>query len=330
MIYKNKRFLVTGASGFIGTNLINKLIENEAKVVGITHKKEPQINHEDVVYKKLDLTIPENCKEACKDIDYIFMCAANSSGAAVMETKPLTHLTPNILMNTLMLEAAYEANVKKFIFISSNTVYPVTSNAVSENDYDYSFFSKYEIVGWMKLFSEKMCNMYSNSIKNPMKTLVVRPGNLYGPYDKYNKSESKVIAALIRRFAENQNPIDVWGDGNDIKDFLYIDDFVDGLMLAFEYDGDGDGDISPINIASGKPSTIKEVINCLIEIVQSKDKITVNYDTSKPSMIPVRMISNELAVTKLNFKVKNDLISGLKKTLNWYLIFYDNKDPDKL
>ena len=178
MIYKDKRFLVTGASGFIGTNLINKLIDDGAYVIGITHRKEPQINNENVVYKQLDLTIPANCKEACKDVDYVFMCAANSSGAEVMETKPLTHLTPNILMNTLMLEAAYEAGVKKFVFISSNTVYPVTSNAVKENDYDYSFFSKYEIVGWMKLFSEKMCNMYSKSIKKPMKTLAKMPNQI--------------------------------------------------------------------------------------------------------------------------------------------------------
>ena len=119
------------------------------------------------------------------------MAAAVSSGAKIMSLNPLIHLNDNILMNTIALEESYKNKVKKFIFISSNTVYPLTDKSVSENDANYDFYKSYHIVAWMKRFTEVMCDMYSNKIKNSMNTIVVRPGNLYGPYDKFDKEKSK-------------------------------------------------------------------------------------------------------------------------------------------
>jgi GDP-L-fucose synthase len=322
--FKGKKILVTGASGFIGTNLILRLVQSGAIVSGTIHKKNPQIEIQGVNYISADLTNEIDCIKASENIDYIFMCAANSSGAAVMEKAPLTHLTPNIVMNSQMLAAAYANGIKKFIFVSSNTVYPLTDFPVKENDTNYNFYSKYYIVGWMKLFSEKMCEMYTSHIKNPMETLIVRPGNLYGPYDKYNWSESKVIAALIRRFAEGSNPLKVWGDGNDIKDFLYIDDFIDGLLEAAASEMSG-----PINIASGKAATIKDVINTLIKIANSPG-LKINYDLSMPSMIPKRLISVELADMALKWRARHNLEEGLYKTYNWYRKFYSIKSPEDI
>ena len=323
--FKNKNILVTGATGFIGTNLIKELVKLEANITGVIHKKKPKIKFPDIKYISADLLNSEECNIACKDIDIIFMCAANSSGASVIETTPLAHLTPNIVMNSLMLEAAYKNNVKKFVFISSNTVYPVTDYPVSEDDVNYEFFHKYHIVGWMKLFSEQMCKMYSSHIKNPMNTLIVRPGNIYGPYDKYSKKDSKVIAALIRRFAEQESPLNVWGDGQDIKDFIYIDDFIDGLiMVASENNFTG-----PINISSGKSVTIKKVIDTLCEITKQTN-LEIFYDSTKPTMIPVRLISNKLAQSLFKIKINHSLFEGLKKTYDWYKIFYSNKKPEDL
>jgi len=323
--FKNKNVLVTGSTGFIGTNLIVKLKAAGANIKGVIHKKNPQIDIPGVSYVRADLTNAEECNKLCNEIDIIFMCAANSSGASIMENTPLAHLTPNIVMNALMLEAAYKNNVSKFIFISSNTVYPVTDYPVSEEDVNYEFFHKYHIVGWMKLFSEKMCTMYSSYIKKPMKTLIVRPGNIYGPYDKYNKEESKVIAALVRRFAENENPLNVWGDGKDLKDFIYIDDFIDGLVLVSS-DDNFDG---PINISSGESVTIRDVINILCNITNQND-LEIFYDSSKPTMIPIRLISNNMVKERFKFKINNSLTDGLKKTYKWYLNYYLNKSPDHI
>jgi len=322
-IYKNKRILVTGSSGFIGTNLIKKLVKYDVKIIAVIHKKLPQIKFKKVKYIKGDLTKKSNCLKVTKNIDYIFMCSANSSGANVMEKKPLTHLTPNVVMNSLMLEAAYYNKVKKFCFISSNTVYPLTKYPVSEDKVNYKFFFKYHIVGWMKLFSEEMCKMYSYKIKNPMQTLIVRPGNLYGPYDKYTKKESKVIAAIIRRFFEKQNPLSVWGDGKDLKDFIYIDDFIDGLLKVFSISNFS----GPINIASGKSETIRKIIKNL-KIITKQKNLKINYNTDMPSMIPYRLISINKAKKLINFNPKTSLYDGLRKTYNWYKIFYKNKTPE--
>ena len=323
--YKNKNILVTGAAGFVGTNLVRRLVDLGANVTGTIFNKKPQDPIESVKYIKVDLTNKVDCAKVCIGIDFVFMCAANSSGASVMEKAPLTHLTPNVVMNALMLEAAYSEGVQKFAFISSNTVYPLTNNAVAEADANYDFYEKYHIVGWMKMFSEEMCKMYSNHIKAPMKTLVVRPGNLYGPFDKYNKNESKVIAALVRRFVEKQNPLEVWGDGNDIKDFIFIDDFIDGLISTFK----NEKIEGPINIASGEPTTIKDIINALILISESSE-LNVQYDSSKPTMIPVRLISTELVKKEINFSPKYSIYEGLDKTYNWYQQYYKKFTPEDL
>lgn len=322
---KNKKILITGASGFIGTNLILKLVGLGAKLTCVIHKKKLKIDVKNIKIINADLTDKNDCIKVCHDIDIVLMCAANSSGAEVIEKKPLTHLTPNLVMNALMLEASYIQGVNKFVFISSNTVYPVTNFPVTEDDVNYTFFEKYHIVGWMKLFSEEMCRMYSRHIKSPMKTLVIRPGNIYGPYDKYNKNESKVIAALIRRFSEKQNPLEVWGDGNDIKDFIFIDDFVEGLINSIA----DDKIEGPINISSGEQVTIRDVIDCLKKISCSENTV-INYDASKPSMIPIRLMSNNLAKKQINFTCKYSLYEGLKKTYEWYDLFYKRKIPEDI
>lgn len=320
---KGSNILVTGAAGFIGTSLIDRLVEMGANVTGTIYTRRPQVNNPNVMYLKADLTKMEDCISVCKGQDYIFMCAANSSGAGVMEKSPLSHLTPNVIMNTQMLAAAYEQKIKKFVFISSNTVYPLTDFAVKEEDVTYKFYQSYHIVAWMKMFSEEMCGMYSNHIKHPMRTLVIRPANLYGPYDKYNRSESKVIAALIRRVAEKENPLKVWGDGNDLKDFLYIDDFINALIKLFSLDSD----IGPVNVSSGNSITIKDVIKTLIDI-SDQSGLEINFDITKPSMIPIRLISNEYVKEITDWHPETTIYEGLKKTFDWYKKFYANKSPD--
>jgi GDP-L-fucose synthase len=323
--YEGKRVLVTGASGFIGTNLVQKLTSFGAIVRGATHENAPQEVLSGVEYPSYDLLEMENCFKATKDMDYVFMAAANSSGAAVMETTPLVHLTPNVVMNSQMLAASYENKVKKFCFISSNTVYPLTDFAVKEDDVTNEFYEKYFIVGWMKRFSEIMCEMYSNKIKNPMETLVVRPGNLYGPFDKYTWTESKVIAALVRRAIEKHDPFEVWGDGLDLKDFLYIDDFTEGMLLAFAKSEH----FMPINIASGIPVTIREVLSIILEKA-GHDEAQVKFDSTKPTMIPKRMIDISKMQLLTNWSPKTNMTDGISKTIEWYQEFFRDKTPESL
>jgi GDP-L-fucose synthase len=312
--YKGKKILVLGSSGFIGKNLIKNLNKLDCKILATYNKNKPKIKtKKKIIYKKIDLlnSSTKITNKLFKNVDYVFMCAAVSSGAAVIEKKPLDHLSPNIIMNTRCLEAAYLSSVKKFCFISSSTVYPNLKKKINEHDVNFSFFDKYYIVGWMKLFSEIMCGMYSAKIKKTMQTLIVRPSNLYGPFDKFDPKLSKVIPSLIRKSLKSKKTLKVWGDGKDFKDFLYIDDFIDGLLIAFTKK-----DLKIVNISYGKSHSLRKIIKIIQKYVNKK--LHIQYDKDMPSMIPYRTISNSLIKKKTTWKPIMSIESGLIKTIDWY------------
>ena len=120
---------------------------------------------------------------------------------------------------------------------------------MTEKDVNYSLFNKYFNVGWMKIFSEKICQMY----KNKMNILIIRPGNIFGPHDKFDVVKSKVIPSLIRKF-ETKKIIEIWGNGKDIKDFIYIEDFVTILLKLINKPFN----FKILNVASGKSISLKK------------------------------------------------------------------------
>ncbi len=313
MFYQGKRVLVTGGAGFVGTHLVKALVEAGAQVRATTHEKAPAFHHPSVTYVPADLLKAEDCARICEGMDLVFLCAANTSGAAVMERTPLVHLTPNVVMNAQMLEASYGAGVSKVLFISSNTVYPVSDAPMKEADVTNTFFSKYHVVAWMKRFTEIMCDMYSTRIGRPMPCVVVRPANAYGPHDKFDPAKSHVLPALIRKVVDRPDPLPVWGDGMDLKDFIYIEDLVEGLLLAMEkLDG-----TQPVNLASGQGYRLRDLLQTLLDLDGFQDA-RIAYDTTQPTMIPVRLIDPTLARELLGFEARTPIEEGLRRTLAWY------------
>jgi GDP-L-fucose synthase len=314
-VFEGANVLVAGGAGFIGINLINRLLSLGAKVRATIHRKAPVILDERIEYIRCDLTLMEDCKKVVGDMDYVFLCAANTSGAAVIASTPLLHVTPNIIMNSQMLEAAYFARVKKFVWLSSNAAYPpsgdrpVKEEELLEGDpYDVYFG-----VAWMKRYTEILCRMYSEKLKNPITTVVLRPSNIYGPYDDYDFATSHVMAALIRRVVERHDPFEVWGTGDDVRDWIYIDDFIDAMILAT-------GKIesyNPINIGLGKGHNIKQALQMMLEI-DGYTNAKVIYNSSKPSMIPIRLLDTSKAKKLLGFKATTGLRDGIRKTIEWY------------
>ena len=312
-MFRNARVLVAGGTGFVGVNLIRRLLALGARVAATLHVREPVLVDEGITYIRGDLRRQEDCAAAVQGVDYVFMCAANTSGAAVIAKTPLVHLTPNILMNISMLDAAYQAGVKKFLFISSNIVYPLTDYPVKEGDVTNEFYEKYFIAAWTKRFTEIVCEIYATKIARPMKVCVVRPANIYGEHDDFDWETSHVIPALIRKVVERHDPIEVWGEGTDLKEFIYVGDFVEGMLIAMEKIDSFD----PVNIAAGRPCTVKDALHIILK-VDNYANARVVFDTSKPTMIPKRLIDISKATNELGFRPKTTLEEGLARTVAWY------------
>ena len=274
----------------------------------------PVIDDDRIDYRWGDLTERQSCVEVTKDVDYVFMCAANSSGAGVMATTPLAHVTPNVVMNALMLEAAHEADVRKFCFVSSNCVYPPMGRvpAREEDMMNGEPHEAYFTAGWMKRYSEILCQTYAQKIDNKMPVLVVRPTNAYGPFDDFRDETSHMTAALIRRVAERQDPINVWGTGEDVKDLIFVSDLVEGMIRAFRLDRD----YLALNIGSGRGYSVREVIDTIAR-VGGQAEASVQFDPSKPSVIPIRLVSVDRAKALTGFTATTSLESGIRQTLSW-------------
>ncbi len=315
MDFSGKNVLVAGAAGFIGTNLALALAKRGARLRLTVHDKPLQTWFPDAEIITCDLRVAEHCARAVEGIDYVFLCAAHTSGAAVIRSTPLVHITPNVLINTLMLEAAHRAGVARFCFISSGAAYPPTADRPVREDemFEGDPHDVYFAAGWMKRYAEILCRTYAEKIPRPMTTVVVRPSNVYGPYDKYDFAVSHVTAALIRRVAERQRPIEVWGTGGDIRDLIYVDDFIDGLLAAMAIDRP----YFAVNICSGAGHSVREILEKILSVDGYADA-EVCYDPSRPSTIPVRLMDNSLARQMLGFEAHTSLEEGLRRTIDWY------------
>jgi len=312
---KGSTVLVAGGTGFIGSNLALRLANEGCYVRSTRHTRPEMVQHAGIEYVDADLIRMDDCRGVVEGVDYVFMCAASTAGAAVMTKTPLVHVTPNVVMNAQLMQAAYDARVKKFMFISSSAAYPPTGDRPVREDemFEGDPSDVYYAVGWMKRYAEILCRLYSQRLKPPMPTVVIRPSNAYGPLDDFEFGTSHMMAALIRRVVERHTPIEVWGTGDDVRDLIYIDDLIDGIVAAFK----GTEPYLAVNVAAGVAHSVKDVLNAIID-VDGFTSAAVRFDRSKPSTIPMRLIDTTLAKTKLGFEPKIELRDGIGRTIDWY------------
>lgn len=319
MIDTNSKILILGATGFVGRNLAEKLYKEgytNLRNHGFTRKLEGF--GESV---QGDLRDEKFVEEIMKGVDVVYHCAASTSNAVDTIYAPLLHVTPNVIINALTMEKAYKEGVKKFIFLSSSTIYPESGErAVRETDNIYeSIYKTYFPVGWMKRYAEVLCKMYSEILINPMQTVIVRPANLYGPHDKYDLDKCHVTPASIIKVATRLDPIPVWGDGTEIRDLLYVEDFCEALQLIMEKEEAHE----IYNVGSNKGYSVNEVIGYLKEIEGLESPI--DYVNNKAPMIPTRLIDSYKIFYTLGWEAKTSIKEGLEKTLKWYKSVYLGK-----
>lgn len=309
--YKDKKVLVTGGTGLIGRPLVEMLIEEGAKVRIASLDDSSRANAE-AEFMQLDLTKFENCMNACKDIDCVFHLAGIKGSPKMSKENPASFFVPVILFNTNMMEAARKSNVQRFLYTSTVGVY-APAEVFHEDDVWKSFPSENDkFPGWAKRMGELQAEAYKIQYSWD-KIAIVRPANVYGPYDNFDPENAMVIPSLIKRAVYGENPFVVWGDGSPIRDFIHAKDVARGMLLALEK---CPGPEKPINLGSGTGYSIKELVEIIVNNLENKPKI--EWDASKPSGDKKRLMDISRAKEMLDWEPKISLQEGIKETMKWY------------
>jgi len=316
---KNKKVLVVGAGGFIGGHLIKKILDNGNKVVASDIKpKEYWFQDFDNVenYYSTDMKDISHCRKITRDVDYVFNMACNMGGMGFIENNK-AECMQSVLINTNLLIASHENKIDKYFFSSSACAYnkskqqDVFIEGLKEDDaYPADPEDGY---GWEKLFSERMCRHFMEDYG--IEVRIARYHNIYGPFGTYDGGREKAPAALCRKvinaLKENIDVIDVWGDGEQTRTFLYVDECVEGTLRLFNSNYS-----EPVNIGSDEQVSINQMIDMIQDISGSK-KLKKNYQLDKPKGVRGRSSNNDLVKKVLNWSYKMSLKDGLTKTYKW-------------
>ncbi len=304
--WQTKRVCVTGGAGFLGKVVVRKLHERGAKSVFI-----PAIEEYDLV--KLG-DIDRMLADA--NADLIIHLAAQVGGIGANREHPAEFFYNNLMMGVQLMHRAWETGVEKFVAIGTICAYPkftpVPFNEANLWDgYPEETNAPYGL-------AKKMLLVQAQSYRQQYgyNAIFLLPVNLYGPGDNFNPQSSHVIPALIRKCIEANeaglNEIEVWGDGSPTREFLYVEDAAEGILLASEKYNDSE----PVNLGSGFEISIKDLVEMIADLTGYKGSLI--WDTSKPNGQPRRALDVNRARNYFGFQAKMEFREGLKKTIEWY------------
>ena len=304
--FTNKRILLTGGAGFIGEHVQEALRKKGVKKKQIITPRS----------KECDLRKFENCLNLCRDIDIVIHLAGDVGGIGYNQKYPGTLFYNNITMGVNLIEAARLNKVKKFVCIGTICTYPkftpipfkeesLWDGYPEETNAPYGIAKKALLV---------MLQAYRRQYN--FNGIYLLPVNMYGPYDNFDPNRSHVIAALIQKVYEakkgDKKEIYVWGDGSATREFFFVEDAAEAIILATEKYSKPE----PINIGAGFEISIKDLVNIIVKIMNFKGKII--WDSTKPNGQPRRCLDVEKAKEEFGFVAKTKLEEGLRKTIEWY------------
>lgn len=307
MNLKNKKILLTGKSGFLGTHVYKELVEN-----GI-----PKSNIRSTSSKEQSLIIWENCKKVTKGADVVIHLAAKIGGIGFNKEKPGEIMFENVVMGMQLMEAARQNNVKKFVTVGTVCSYPKNAPIpFKEKDmwdgYPEEVTAPYGI-------AKKTLWVQGKAYKDQynFKSIFLLPVNLYGPYDHFDSKYSHVMPALIKKIVEahekKRPSVTVWGTGKATREFLYVKDAAKAIVLATKkYDK-----IDPVNIGTSHEISIKDLVEIISKVVGYKGSI--KWDKTKPDGVLRRKVSTAKAKREFGFTASTRLESGIAETVSWYL-----------
>lgn len=304
--WQNKRVVVTGGSGFLGYFVLQKL-----KQRGVTDIIAPRKQACDL----RELTHIQNLLASTQP-DIVIHLAANVGGIGANQAHPAEFFYDNLMMGVQLLHECWRANIEKFVAIGTVCAYPkfATIPFKEENLWDGYPEETNAPYGLAK----KMLLVQSQAYRQQYgyNSIFLLPVNLYGPRDNFDLETSHVIPALIHKCIDakihGENEIIAWGDGSPTREFLYVEDAAEGILLATEHYNKSE----PINLGSGTEISIKHLTETIARLTGFAGKIT--WDTSKPNGQPRRTINIEKAEQQFNFQAMMDLETGLYRTIQWY------------
>lgn len=305
--WEDKRLLITGGAGFLGSFVVEKLTKE--KGVASENMRVPRSND-------CDLRVMSNCKNVVKNVDIIIHLAARVGGIGFNRKYPATLFYDNALMGIQLMEAARQEGVQKFVAIGTVCAYPkYTPVPFSEenlwNGYPEETNAPYGIAKKILLVQAQAYRQQYD-----LNAIYLLPVNLYGPRDNFDPESSHVIPALVKKMVDatrnGENEVTVWGSGKASREFLYVEDAAEGLLLATEKYDKSD----PVNLGSGQEIRIAELVSLISELTGYQGRIV--WDSSKPDGQPRRCLDTSKAEKEFGFRAKTGFKEGLTRTIDWY------------
>jgi GDP-D-mannose 3', 5'-epimerase len=313
----SKLTLITGAGGFIGGQLVRDLLRQEIPVRAVDRKPLEDWYFRSGESENLvgDLQELDTCMKACRGVTHIYNLAADMGGMGFIENnKTLCMLS--VLINTHMLMAAQKQGAERFFYSSSACVYAASrqrdANVTALKESDAYPAEPEDGYGWEKLFSERMCRHFREDVG--LTTRVARYHNVYGPFGTWDGGREKAPAAVSRKVAmaviTGKHEIEIWGDGEQSRSFMFIDDCLMGTQKLLHSDVE-----EPINIGSDEMVTINQLVDIVEELAGVK--LRRHYKLDAPKGVRGRNSDNTMIKAKLGWAPSISLRSGMEKTYRW-------------
>ncbi len=302
---KDTRVLVTGSKGFVGSNLLPLIEKTGCELIAVSHSDFNLLEQSEV--RRMFAEIKPQV---------VFHLAGLIGGIMANKNYPAEYNYQNNLMGTMVLHEAYTAGVEKYISLIGGCSYPAHAPSPIKETELWNGYPQDESAAYSLAKAMSVVQSQSYRKQYGFNSIILVPGNLYGPFDNFDLESSHVIPALIRKYYEagqtGQNEITAWGTGKPTRDFIYVEDACEAILkAAIKYDG---ADI--INISSGTQITIKELVETVAEVVGFQG--TINWDATKPDGQMFKGFDVTRMKDRLGFSSTTSLRAGLEKTFKWY------------